>query len=338
MIVNICANRFNNVYKQWARAYHYIIKTFLELGYEIHRSQHMDWDSTFEEYNLPIIEQDSDDYIYVHNHTWRRELEKQGFYTGKKLFIIKPTGPTTNHFTIDSEGYACSSSITYEKPDFENVSSNLFFSTSIPEWKVERTNKWSEQVIITFADSVPYVPEDHILILGQTPGDDTNSKMSFGDHWEKIVSIVSEIKDDNLLVIKLHPFQQDNAAGETWEELYLPVIKEWQQEGITVFYSNESLYDILPYTKLAILENSTAGIECMMYDVPIISYGYPEYHWVTKDLRHLNKLQEYINDTSWFNLNLSRSWLTWYCTRHQCYNYESTKRRVLEILNDSPTT
>ena len=39
----------------------------------------MDWDSTFEEYNLPIIEQDSDDYIYVHNHTWRRELEKQGF-------------------------------------------------------------------------------------------------------------------------------------------------------------------------------------------------------------------------------------------------------------------
>ena len=133
MIVNICGNRFTNLYKQWARAYHYLIKTFLELGYDVHRSQHMDWDSSFEIYNLPIIEEDSEDYIYVHNHTWRRELDKQGFYTGIKLFIVKPTGPTTDHFTLDSEGYACSSSITYEKPDFENISSSLFkfFSENI---------------------------------------------------------------------------------------------------------------------------------------------------------------------------------------------------------------
>jgi len=99
-----------------------------------------------------------------------------------------------------------------------------------------------------------------------------------------------------------------------------------------VFSSYESIHSILPYTKVAITENSTAGIECMMHDVPIISYGYPDYHWITNDLRILTKLRNSVDDLTWFNKEKSRRFLCWYVFDYLCYDIPTTMRRLEEIL------
>ena len=71
----------------------------------------------------------------------------------------------------------------------------------------------------------------------------------------------------------------------------------------------------------------------MMHDVPIISYGYPEYHWITKDLRILTELKGYIADMTWFDKELSRKYLMWYINWYLCHDVKTTQRRVEELLD-----
>jgi hypothetical protein len=70
----------------------------------------------------------------------------------------------------------------------------------------------------------------------------------------------------------------------------------------------------------------------MMHDVPIISYGYPDYHWITKDLRILTQLNECIDNMNWFNKKLSRQFLIWYVNDYLCYDIPSTMKRLEELV------
>ena len=71
----------------------------------------------------------------------------------------------------------------------------------------------------------------------------------------------------------------------------------------------------------------------MMHNVPIISYGYPDYHWITKDLRILTELKGYIKDLSWYNADQSQQFLIWYIYDYLCNDIPSTYNRLGEILN-----
>ena len=70
----------------------------------------------------------------------------------------------------------------------------------------------------------------------------------------------------------------------------------------------------------------------MMHDVPIISYGYPDYHWITKDLRILTRINNYIDNLEWFNKKESRNFLHWYVFNYLCTDVESTVKRLERIL------
>jgi len=69
-----------------------------------------------------------------------------------------------------------------------------------------------------------------------------------------------------------------------------------------------------------------------MYDVPIITFGCPEYRWICKELRQIVDLNRFKNDLSWFNKELSRKFLVWYIRDWLCYDAKSTKRRLKELL------
>tara|TARA_X000001382_G_scaffold119651_1_gene100627 strand:- start:21287 stop:22261 length:975 start_codon:yes stop_codon:yes gene_type:complete len=324
MKVNICGNRFQTLDGNWERILNVIIASFIELDIECCVSNYLQFNTPYK-VTKGII--DSNDDIYLYNHTYLEDILANNFNTGKKTLFFKPTAPTPDYFSLDIEGYACASDITYNKPLFTDVDETKFFKTKVKEFKTERVNKWSESKDLQFS-RVKNIPKDHILILGQMPGDETVTKFSFGSHWQKVVEIVNFLKKDYNIVLKIHPTLKPKDA---WI-YYQSTIDAWEKEGVIVFSGFESLHDILPHTKVAITENSTSGIECMMYDVPIISYGYPEYHWITKDLRHLQKIKEYINNLSWFNKLLSRKWLAWYCLNYLCYNKETTIARLKTIL------
>ena len=110
------------------------------------------------------------------------------------------------------------------------------------------------------------------------------------------------------------------------------LVKNWEKRGAYVLSDFESIHDILPKTRVAIVENSTAGLECMMHEVPVISYGYPEYHWNTKELRHAIHINSLVKDISWFSKQNNRKFTTWYLRDYLCYDVDSTTARLKSLL------
>jgi len=236
------------------------------------------------------------------------------------MYIIKPTAPTSKHFQICSWGYANSSEITFEDPCWW-----AFVKHSKKQWDTiqdmvqRRANKWDDSILLKWKDSKG-IPDDHILVIGQMPDDETVHGFGFGDHIVKLKMIVDKLHSRNV-VIKLHPRYKNPV-----------LVKKWEDAGHTVITGYQSIHSILPKTRVAITENSTAGIECMMHDVPIISYGYPDYHWITQDLRILTRLNSYIDNLQWFNKQQSRDFLCWYVFNYLCTDVENTVERLKELL------
>lgn len=265
--------------------------------------------------------------LHIYNHTCR-DLENHNKDFPKNVLFIKPTAPTSKHFQIDRLGYANSSSITFEEPiEYEFRKVDKLDWKEIQDLIERRANKWDDSIMLKWPDA-KNVRDEHVLIIGQMPEDETVMGFGFGDHWKKMCMIIDKLEDYRL-VIKLHP--RIRKASHRIRDLNKQ-IEEWEKKGHQVFSGYESIHSILPKTSVAITENSTAGIECMMHDVPIISYGYPDYHWITKDLRILTQLRGYIDDRSWFKKDLSRKFLCWYVFDYLCCDIPSTMKRLEELL------
>ena len=336
MKANICARRYLDVYEGWYSAYRNVMDSLHSLGIEVCISPYLNIQEIPDYATVGITDNKND--IYVYNHTYIEDIKNNNFFMGKKTLFIKPTLPTPYHFTLDSRGYAGASSITYNKPQFIGYDSTSFFNTTALNIIQNRPNKWSDRAWCNFKEQEFLdIPNNHILVLGQLPHDETCQKMSFGDHFKKLENIVDTIAHLDNIVVKLHPHLLEPADPEedyAPDPRYFDTIDNWKNQGITVLTGYTSLFDILPRTKVAIVENSTSGLECLLHHVPVISYGYPEYHWVTKDLRHLHQLPEYIKDFSWYNYQEANSFIAWYFEQYLCSDLESTKRRILEIFSE----
>ena len=275
---------------------------------------------------MGYTESDSDEAdLHVYNHT-ARDLEP---YMPENSIIFKPTAPTSKHFQICKEGYANSSEITFDEPwEYEM---RLYSDTDLNKIKTlidNRANKWDDSIMLKWPEAED-VKDDHILIIGQMPEDETVMGFGFGDHWKKMCQIIQKLNDRPNLVIKLHP--RIRKASHRIRDINLQ-IERWEEAGHQVFSNYESIHSILPHTRVAITENSTAGIECLMHEVPVISYGYPDYHWVTKDLRGLTRLNDYINNLSWHDKELSRQFICWYIFDYLCCDIPTTMKRLEELL------
>ena len=338
-VVNFPAWRLDGHLHSWRHMYLNLFEAFHELGYTIRVSPWMDVGELPEYVQVGII--DSEEHVYVFNHTHQYEIETQNRPKGNLNLFIKPSGPSYKHFTIDSLGYASHSSITYKIPNYKKVSykSNKnvedFYNTEIPLWKNNKINKWdNDPHTVEFSDTTEDIPDNHVLFLGQMPGDETVSHFSFGDHWQKFKALINSYAGDDAVVIKLHPNLSTHDKDNSWKRHnnVTTFLDNCKSKGYKIFTEYESLHTILPKTKVAIIENSTSGLECLMYEVPIISYGYPEYHWVTKDLRHAINLTKFTSDISWYDNEDAKAWLTWYCKEYACNDKESTLHRLKQLI------
>ena len=358
---NLVGYYFKNFNVDWEPMYINVLMSLLELGFEVRVGKNLGGTKPFRNLvdlhdNVSIgivgldihsncLVEDSKDDVYIYNHTYPEEIERLGYFKGKKSIFIKPTGPTNRHFSVDPLGYSSRITITYDKPTFENTDYKHYWDNEVSKIKNEKLNKWTNE--FQFKENNISIPDNHILFIGQMPGDISVKEFSFSNHLEDIDRLVSNIDSKDPVVIKLHPFlkeprlyggncrsiKQERADKQYWESIQ-PKIKRWEALGHTVIDDFIDIHTILPKTKLAIIENSTAGIECMLYDVPMITFGCPEYRWIAKELRHMINLNKYKNDLSWFSKELNRKFLVWYIRDYLCYDVESTKKRLIEILDE----
>ncbi len=267
-----------------------------------------------------------DNGLSIYNHTCLDNLEDLHW----PVLFVKPTAPTAEHFAIDDLGYANSSRLAFEEPmEYDHMYSHLNPKNNIDWSNIEKlienkTNKWDDSILLKWRRA-KNVPKDHILIIGQIPEDEVTNGFGFKGHFDRLRMIVDKLQHENI-VVKLHP--SFKLRGKTKD-----IVDKWIQNDIDVRTGYNSIHDFLPRTRVAIIDNSTSGIECLMHEVPIISYGWPEYHWVTKKLQSLTQLRGLVSNTSWHEKDLARKFIYWYIHDYLCYDFESTKRRLDGLLN-----
>ena len=255
------------------------------------------------------------DELNIYNHCHVSEV-----HTNNNI-IFKPTAPTSRHFVLDTLGYANSSSLAFNKPLAVEMRNWPETDHNVINALIEtKSNKWDDSILLKWRKP-KQIPKDHILVIGQMPDDETVHGFGFGDHIAKLKMIVDRLHGENV-VIKLHPRYKNPV-----------LVKQWKDAGHHVITGFDCIHSILPKTRVAIIDNSTAGIECLMHEVPIISYGWPEYHWATQKLQTLTQLKNLVNDLSWHQKDYARQFIEWYINKYLCHDIISTENRLKELLD-----
>ena len=70
-----------------------------------------------------------------------------------------------------------------------------------------------------------------------------------------------------------------------------------------------------------------------MHEVPIISYGWPEYHWVTQQLQTLPQLKTLLKEPArWHDKRRAKQFIYWYINDYLCTDIDSTVNRLKELI------
>ena len=256
--------------------------------------------------------------LNIYNHCHISEI-----YTDNNI-IFKPTAPTSKHFAIDRVGYANTSTLAYQKPD---LTVDNFNFDKIIELRDAKANKWDDSILLKWRKPKKEIPDDYILIIGQMPDDETVKGFGFGNHLGKINDIAWRLRSiGEPFIIKLHPRYKPQSK---WEK---SLLNRWKKYDFDVRTGYQSIHDYLPKAKVAIVDNSTAGIDCLMHQVPLISYGWPEYHWATAKLQTLPQLEYLVRTLEWYNPTYANDFIEWYINHYLCSDINSTIKRLKDII------
>lgn len=326
-------NHLGNASWSWAIRFQWLAKALQEEGFSIvqHPKFLCDIDGAIEYKG----EEKCD--LVVYNHCDVTQI-KGDVIKADRTWIFKPTVPDDFQTTLDELGYGSYSSITYKKPDFENVSEEEvknFFDTRVKSWVENNTSKWGNDHFKQI-DSLE-LSEGYYLVLGQCGGDSVVNHQDFGSYFVKLKKIIDYLIDlnDRHVVVKLHPYMngKDYIEGKD-EDVITNFIDSYKplKEKVTLFGDFSSIHSFLPNAYCVVVGNSGSGFEAMMHHKPVISFCYPEYHWVTYDLRKLCDIWRAVKVEDWFDREASDKFLYWYMDKYCFYDEQSARNRVKELL------
>lgn len=328
-------HRYNSTrgFPEWDKPVCWTVNALKARGWDVFR--HPDFTCS-----MPLeIESDlqsADLVLYTHttdNHVY-------GF-DGPQWFV-KSTAPDQYHATLDTLGYGPFSSITYNKPDYESVTDtelDEYFSTKVPSWIGAKTSKWGDDI---FSGDGPG-GDDYVLVLAQTLKDETVDGMWFGNYWRalyQVVNVLAQIEDR--VVVKLHPWTDGTGGFDCTGKPLPPKTGDISEQcvkalsdigpGVEVHAGMSSVHDFLPDARCVVLCNSSSGLDALLHKKPIISWGFPEYHWAAYDMRHLCELPKALK-LDWFNEKRAAQFIYWYTERYCVFDQQSTNRRVDTLLS-----
>ena len=271
--------------------------------------------------------------VVIYNHTDASEIVGP-VIKADKTFFMKPTVPDEIHTSLDPLGYGPYSTVAYTEPIFNGTPQKTikeFFDTKVKQWIKSKTTKWP-----LFENQVQEIKDkDYFLIIGQCEGDETTNRYDFGSHADRLGFVCKELAriSERKIIVKLHPYFDGIKANDMSFSESVKKQLEAISPKIKVFIGKLNVHSFIKNAHCILLSNSGAGYEAMMHHKPIISWGHPEYHWVTYDLRHLADLHRAIK-LDWFDKNKQDKFLYWYLEQYCYSNQETANRRVKELLVD----
>tara|TARA_Y100000593_G_scaffold94302_1_gene192785 strand:+ start:21894 stop:22958 length:1065 start_codon:yes stop_codon:yes gene_type:complete len=276
--------------------------------------------------------------VVIYNHCDTSEI-RGNVIKAERTWFFKPTVPDVFQTTLDELGYGSYSSITYDKPEFERVdmqSVNYFFESKVKNWINKNDSKWGKDHMPARHD---IKIEDYYLVIGQCGGDSVVNHQDFGSYFTKLKLIIAELSRvaDRPIIVKLHPYTNGKDYVPGVDKNYISELTaeiKSINENIIVYGDFSSIHDFIPNARCIFVGNSGAGFEVMMHHKPIISFCFPEYHWITYDLRKTCDIHNAIKIENWFDQELSDKFLYWYMEQYCFYDKTTAKDRVEELLGE----
>lgn len=329
--------KYDDMKIDWSTPVSQMVLAFKKYGFRVLRDKDFKFIGHLNTEIYDLNEHGSEIDICMYNHTDISSLIPENKINCRKNLFFKATVPDKGFMTLDELGYGPYSSITYNKPNFEIFTKDIvndFYSTEVKKWIIQRSNKWRGDFRPL---NVEIKENDYYLIIGQCYNDEVITRYDFGSYKVKVEQIIKEIDridKKRKIIVKLHPYI--NGVGEPMTGGFGESIKKELENisrSVVVYTGNLSIHDFLPKARCVFVANSGAGIEAMMHNKPIISWGNPEYHWVTYKLIHLVDIARAIRTEEWFDMFKQQQFLYWY-TKHYCfYDSDSCLRRVKEVIS-----
>ena len=325
--------KYDNMRVGWYKQLGWVVKALQNNGVEVCRHSNLKCNGLD---NLPIWNANKDYCdICIYNHADVSHLVGDILQVRQNWFF-KPTVPDEYHTTLDELGFGPYSSITYKKPDYESISEeevSQFFDKQVSGWITDRKTKWGSFFKST-DEVIPY--EDYYLVLGQCNGDEVVTRHDFGSYVTKLEQVVRElarVDPTRDIVVKLHPYMDGEFAKDSKYSQSVKNTLAAISPRVRVYLGKSNVHSFIRKARCVLLANSGAGFEAMMQHKPIISWGYPEYHWTTYDLRHLASLLQAIK-LDWFDVKKQDKFLCWYMDRYCFYDQTTADSRIKELLKD----
>lgn len=317
----------------WKEQCNWTAQAFCDEGFEVLKHKDFKCDSfpMTREYS-PSIDSEVD--IVIYNHCDLSCLRpKNRLIKAKKTLFWKPTTPTPRSTAIDLMGFGPYSYITYHKPPFESIPDDdvqEFFEGFVRFFINRNENKWGE-----VKKSNAKLPDEYYLVLGQIPTDSVVTRHGFGDYESRLTAVIRELVNisDIPIVVKIHPRIDYRHKPGTWSRpMQQRLQKLDKKSNLFVYIGNVDVHSFLENAKCTFVANSGVGMEALLHHKPIITWDYPEYHWVSYDLRLLADLERALNIDEWYNRRLADKWIYWYMQKYSFRDLEGARRRVREII------
>lgn len=323
--------KFDNMKQSWKLQMQWVVKALQDEGYTVVRCPRFKCEGI---YHLPTYNYKTDNPcdIVIYNHTDVSHLVGNEV-KAKYNWFFKPTIPDKYHTTLDNLGYSAYSSITYNKPPFEQCDMkevNKFFDTKVKNWIEQKATKF-----YNFDNKEIEIKEkDYYLVLGQCGGDYTVTHQDFGYYFYRLETVVRELirVTKEPIVVKLHPYTDGEFATKTEFSDKIGERLSLIHPRVAVYTGKCNIHSFIKDAKAVLLSNSGSGFEVGMHLKPIIAWGYPEYHWISYDLKHLCDIKRALK-LDWFDKEKEKKFIYWYFEKYTFWNLESCKKRVKELLN-----
>lgn len=298
--------------KNWQNRFQYLVNGLLANGINTYKHPLFKCDlkntlnySDKAKFNITIYNHSDESFNYQFKaaHNW----------------YFKPTIPTEDHVTLDPMGYGSYSTATYNRPPYLKFKINEakdFINTKVKSWVSSGETKWGKIL-------QPYTIKEsgYILVLAQCEADYSVKRHDFGDYISRINAIVDELIScsDKNIIIKAHPHCRLSIFNDN------PRIK--------IIKGKYSTHNLIKNSECVVVANSGSGFEALFHDKPVICWSYPEYHWVSYDLRHLCDMKNALK-LDWYDSNSVKLFLYWYFEHYCFYDDESAARRIKYLLDN----
>lgn len=257
------------------------------------------------QFNQKIIDSHSPDIVFV-PHKEAHNFPVKG---ASPYYYMQTTIPYL--FSVDNKGWAGGASVyPYNNLFTDKVNDNIFLEL---KQRIHNNQSKFDQP----KQKELNLPKDYVLFACQITYDETikwHSNVSVGKSLIKVCKATERLGIP--LVVKGHPVNPDNMIG------LKDSIKNYKH---VIWLLEANIHQLIENSRCVVVVNSGVGLEALLHEKPVVTFGRAEYDCVTNHASYDN-IDHVLQNTIYNRDNVIKFFDTWYNWCYDNNNLDSFKK------------